>query len=407
MEHVDVVVVGGGIGGSALAYALAQEGLGVRVLEATEQYEDRVRGESMQVWGVAEAQELGVDSVLTDAGAHIAPTWKNYLPGTDEAREIPMAILRPGVPGTLNLRHPDACQALTDAAEAAGAEVRRGVRDVKVSGGRPVSVSYAAGGTQTELSARLVVGADGRASTVRRQAGISLQRQDPISYIAGLLVEGLDDVPDDHDVMAAQDEQFFTMFHQGGGRARAYLIVGADTKHRFAGAHGAATFLDSTRHTPYPWAGKVAAASPAGPCATFPGDDTWTERPFADGLVLVGDAAGHNDPIIGQGLAIALRDARMVRDTIVDDGLEAADFEGYAAERTERMERLRLIADLLAVVHVEDGAANREARRAWFGERMANMDPEVFPLMIGAFAGPETVPAELVDHGILDRVRAA
>ena len=407
VERVDVVVVGGGIGGSALAYALATEGLGVAVLEATEQYEDRVRGESLQVWGVAEAQELGVESVLLDAGAHITPTWKNYVAGSDEAREIPMAFLRPGVGGTMNLRHPDACQALTDAAEAAGALVWRGVRDVKLSGGRPVSVGYSIGGQRTELTAGLVVGADGRASAVRRQTGIALEKQDAISYIAGLLVDGLDGVPDDHDVMAAQDEQFFTMFHQGGGRARAYLIVGEGAKHRFAGAEGTASFLDSTRDTPYPWAGAVAAAVPAGPCATFPGDDTWTDRPFAEGVVLIGDAAGHNDPIIGQGLAIALRDARSVRDAVVDEGVAAVDFRSYAAERLDRMERLRLIADVLAVVHVEHGASNRDARRAWFGERIAAMDAELFPLVFGAFAGPETVPDELVDPSILDRIRAA
>src|SRR5439155_23591077 len=46
-EVVDVVVVGGGIGGAALATALARAGLGVTVLEATEEYSDRVRGESM------------------------------------------------------------------------------------------------------------------------------------------------------------------------------------------------------------------------------------------------------------------------------------------------------------------------------------------------------------------------
>ena len=35
------------------------------------------------------------------------------------------------------------------------------------------------------------------------------------------------------------------------------------------------------------------------------------------------------------------------------------------------------------------------------------MDPEFFPLLAGLFAGPETIPAELVDEGILDRIRTA
>src|SRR2546421_1414733 len=102
----DVVVVGGGIAGASLAYALASEGLGVTVLEATTEYRDRVRGESMQAWGVQEARNLGVEQVLLDAGAHMAPLWKQYAEGVGEAGEIPMAMMVPGISGTLNLRHP-------------------------------------------------------------------------------------------------------------------------------------------------------------------------------------------------------------------------------------------------------------------------------------------------------------
>jgi hypothetical protein len=38
---------------------------------------------------------------------------------------------------------------------------------------------------------------------------------------------------------------------------------------------------------------------------------------------------------------------------------------------------------------------------------MANLDPEFFPVVAAAFAGPETIPAELVDEGILDHIRRA
>ena len=67
---------------SILAYALAAEGVGVSVLEATTEYEDRVRGESMHAWGMKEARNLGVEAVLLDAGAHIAPLWKQYIEGS-------------------------------------------------------------------------------------------------------------------------------------------------------------------------------------------------------------------------------------------------------------------------------------------------------------------------------------
>jgi menaquinone-9 beta-reductase len=401
----DVVIVGGGIAGSSLAYGLASQGLGVTVLESSAEFEDRVRGEAMLPWGVKESRQLGVEQVLLDAGAHVAPMWKQYSDGVDEPAIIPLSMMIEGVAGSLNLRHPDACQALMDAAAAAGATVVRDVHDVKLSTGSTVSVAYSAGGGH-ELRAGLVVGADGRSSTVRRQAGIHLQRDDPINYISGLLVDGLDQIPHDHDVMVAEGDLFFLMFHQGGSRSRLYVCVGRSGQRIFAGPDAVDRFLAAWSPGCYPLSNRLASAVAAGPCATYPGDDTWTETPFADGVVLIGDAAGHNDPIIGQGLSIAMRDARTVRDLILGGARQPADFASYGQERSDRMRTLRLIADVFAVTHAED-ADNRQARRDFLGEKIATMDPEVFPLMMGIMAGPETVPDHLVDQGILERIRNA
>jgi menaquinone-9 beta-reductase len=401
----DVVIVGGGIAGSALAYALASAGRTVTVLESSAEYEDRVRGEAMMPWGVKEARNLGIEEVLLDAGAHVAPTWLQYVEGADEPAMLPMSMMIEGIPGALNMRHPDACQALIDAAAAAGATVVRGVHNVKMSRGPDVSITYSSDRPE-EVRAGLVVGADGRSSTVRRQAGISLQRDDPVNYIAGLLVDGLAEIPDDHDVMIGDGDLLLLMFHQGGGRARLYVCMGRSGQRRFAGPDAAAQFLAAWKPGCYPLSELVAAASPAGPCATYPGDDTWTDSPFADGIVLVGDAAGHNDPIVGQGLSIALRDARIVRDLILDGARQPPDFAPYGQERSERMRRLRLIADVVSVTFAED-ADNRMARRAFLGEKMASMDPEVFPLLVGFMTGPETVPDHVVHPEILNRIRSA
>jgi 2-polyprenyl-6-methoxyphenol hydroxylase-like FAD-dependent oxidoreductase len=402
----DVVVVGGGIGGASLAFALARAGVDVSVLEASTEFADRVRGESMQTWGVKEARDIGVEAVLLDAGAHITPVWKQYLEGAGDVGDIPMAMMVPDIPGSLNLRHPDACQALLDAATDAGATVVRGVRDVKLAGGSSPTVTYGTNGQATELRATLVVGADGRASTVRKQAGVTLDRQEPMSYIAGLLVDDLEDVPDDHDALAGEGDVFLLVFRQRGGRARVYLCTGLSGLHRFSGRTGTEQFLAACNVGCYPWSEQVMAATPAGPCAAYAGDDTWTDAPFAEGVVLIGDAAGHNDPIIGQGLSIALRDARIVRDLILDGARTAAAFAPYGEERSSRMARLRFIADVLAVAQAED-ADNRSARRAMFAEKMAAGDPQLVPVMLGAFAGPETVPGELLDPGILERLRGA
>jgi len=404
-DLADVVVVGGGIAGASLACGLTSAGLGVTVLEASGEYQDRVRGESMQLWGVREARELGVERVMLEAGAHITPVWKQYMEGVGEAGDIPMGMFVDGFDGTLNLRHPVACQALADAAAAAGATVVRGARDVKMTGGSSPSVSYVADGRSHEVATSLIVGADGRASTIRKQAGIALERQDPVNYIAGLLVYGLDGAPE-NDVLAGEGDVFFVMFHQGNGRDRVYLCPGLSGQHRFSGPNGTQKFLEACALSCYPWSDAVASATPAGPCATYPGDDTWTVAPYAEGVVLIGDAAGHNDPVIGQGLSIALRDARMVRDIVLEGGRTPAGFAAYGAERMERMARLRFLADVISVSQAED-ADNRPARRAFMVERMARFDPEIMGLLMGMFAGPETVPPELVDKGLLERIRAA
>lgn len=49
----DIVIVGGGVGGSALAAVLARQGLPVTVLERELVPIDRVRGEYVPPWGVA------------------------------------------------------------------------------------------------------------------------------------------------------------------------------------------------------------------------------------------------------------------------------------------------------------------------------------------------------------------
>jgi 2-polyprenyl-6-methoxyphenol hydroxylase-like FAD-dependent oxidoreductase len=406
MSTSDVVVVGGGIGGAALAYGLAQSGLGVTILEASKEFPDRVRGESMQLWGRVEARLLGVEDALLRAGAHTAPLWKQYVEGLGDAGDIPASMIVPDVPGTLNLRHPDACQALVDAAAEAGATVVRGVHDVTLTAGAQPSVSYRSDEGAETINTTLVVGADGRASTVRRQAEIELHRQEPINYIAGLLVDGLEGVPDDYDVLVGEGDLFTLMFHQGGGRARLYLCGGRSMQHRFAGQDSVAKFMAAWNPSCYPGTEQVAKATPAGPCATYPGDDTWTDTPFAPGVVLIGDAAGHNDPIIGQGLAIAMRDARIVRDLVVDGARQPGDFAPYATERAERMRRLRFGADLMSATQAEE-CDNLTARRHLMAEKMANMDPEIFPIFIGLFAGPEVIPEELVDERIIEGIRRA
>ena len=69
-QNRDVVIVGVGIGGSALADVPANGGLSVVILEKTLQHKDVVRAEWLAPWGVLEATELGLTETYVAAGAN-------------------------------------------------------------------------------------------------------------------------------------------------------------------------------------------------------------------------------------------------------------------------------------------------------------------------------------------------
>jgi flavin-dependent dehydrogenase len=58
----DVITVGGGLGGAALAKVLATKGLRVLVAERERQFKDRIRGEVMWPWGVGGANARSLRS---------------------------------------------------------------------------------------------------------------------------------------------------------------------------------------------------------------------------------------------------------------------------------------------------------------------------------------------------------
>src|SRR5215831_20013756 len=105
----DIAVVGGGIAGSALALVLVRRGASVTVLERQEDYADRVRGEYMHPWGVAEAQQLDLLGILLDAGGVFATRSVGYdesIPfDVAEARARNISAVVPGVPGGLGVGH--------------------------------------------------------------------------------------------------------------------------------------------------------------------------------------------------------------------------------------------------------------------------------------------------------------
>jgi len=408
-ESVDVVVVGGGIAGSALATVLARAGLEVLVLERQTAYRDKVRGEFLACWGVAEMQRLNLEKPLLDAGGCYMTRALFYDevfdPSEVEARARPLDQLLPGVPGGFDVGHPEACEALNRAAAEAGATVIRGVGDIELSAGASPSIRYEHDDLVYDVSCRLVVGADGRMSSVRRQLGMALEQTTPRTMCGGMLVDGLHSWPSNQLAMGTEGDLHYLFFPRAGGRARLYLLHSIAQKGRFAGPAREVDFLTAYQFRCIPNSGMFGAARPAGPCAFYPMNDGWTDHPYAPGVVLIGDAAGWNDPIIGQGLSVALRDVRIVADILRSTGdWRPASFAEYGEERRERMRRLLIAARLatdLRTTFSPLGAARRRTYLTLMATDLVLAGP-VFAVQLG----PEQIPAESFAQPNIDRILA-
>ncbi len=409
-QRVDVVVVGAGIAGSALATVLARDGVSVLVLERSRQYVDHVRGEYVHPWGVAEAQRMGVHVALMEAGGSDIVRFVGYdetvAPQDAEATAFPLDTLVPGAPGGLSIGHPTACRTLEALAVAAGAEVVHDADVLDMSFGAAPSVTYRVGSTEQRVECRIVVGADGRESSVRKHLGIELHRTDPRIFLAGMLVGELRDWPDGDSSIGTEGDSMLYVFPQRDGMARLYLGFSIDDRTRLVGRAKAKTFLEAFRVKSIPDSARVADAVPAGPCAAYPMFDSWTDDPVAEGVVLVGDAAGFSDPTIGEGLSVALRDARTVSDILLEDDDWSPDgFGAYRTERAERMRRLRFCAQAFTDAHIPLGPDGVDERRRRL-EMLTGGDPDLFMLTAAMVCGPELAPEGSFDPSVRDRLLA-
>ena len=100
---VDVAIVGGGIAGAALATVLARDGYEVLLLERQTSYRDKVRGEILVCWGVAEMLALDLEKPFLDAGGHYVTRAVMYDevidPSTAERTRSRWTVCCPGFPG--------------------------------------------------------------------------------------------------------------------------------------------------------------------------------------------------------------------------------------------------------------------------------------------------------------------
>lgn len=309
MEH-DLIIVGGGLNGPALALAAAQAGLSSVVLDAlpaTTRSEDAFDGRSY-------ALALASQRMLAGLGL-----WDGLAGNAQPMREIKVTDGRVGEAEVFLGLHFDSAEieegpmgymvedrflrrALLEAMEAEPRVSHRGGARVTAQSTAPegASVTLEDG---TMIMGRLLVGADGRQSGVAQRAGI---RRTGWGYGQTALVCAI-----------AHEKPHGGVAHQlflppgplailplTGNRSS---IVWSETEARARAINALpdAQYLEVLRPRFGAFLGEIALA---GARFTYPLGLTLANHLVAERLALVGDAAHGMHPIAGQGLNAGLRD---------------------------------------------------------------------------------------------------
>ena len=372
----DVIIVGGGLNGPALALALAQGGLRVAVVDARAAparaetgfdgrayalaiASKRLLG-AVGVWGaVAQRVQPILKIVASDghAGQGAAPFFLTF--DADEIEEGPMGFMledRYLYAGFLAAMEAEAGIALLSGESVVAQEVT-------ASG---VAVTLASGAV---LRARVLIGCDGRGSGVAARAGV---RRQGWGYGQTALVTAVSHERDHRGTA----QQFFmpagplAILPLPGGHLSS--IVWSETEAHAAEiqALGDEDYLAALRPR---FGDFLGAIELAGARFTYPLSLSLAERFVAPRVALVGDAAHGVHPLAGQGLNLGLRDVGALAEVLVEaarrgEDIGAADvLERYQAWRRFDATALALGMDGVNALFSNDNPVLRGVRDLGLG----------------------------------------
>ncbi len=382
-----VIVVGAGPAGAALALLLARQGVQVVLLERRLDFSREFRGEVLVPSGLEALSLLGLDQDVLDLPGQTMETAHIFLNGNTVV-DVRFA----------DLDTPTPVRAVSQAAllecmvsHAAihenfhlvrGASVKELMRN---AAGRITGVRYTCQGQALELRAKLVVGADGRNSVVRKQSGIKNRHHSPPMDIVWFKV------PLKSDAAASATEAAFEF--ERGVRAyagRGHLLVAYRTwgeslqigwvilKGNFGGLRdrGIPQWVDMMAEHVSPEFGQYLQRHRDQSVQPFLLDavSDCVEQWSIPGVLLIGDAAHTMSPVAGQGLNLALRDALvtanhlrplldpLVRSSALDGPSLLQLDQALKSIESERMQEVEPIQKMQAL------PPKFLLSRAWWGE---------------------------------------
>jgi flavin-dependent dehydrogenase len=341
VEQFDVVVVGARLAGCALAAPLARCGRRVLVLDKMRFPSDQLSTHVLMPAGTSELARLGaLPRILA-----LNPSRVRYVQ-LDVEGVVCRERVRPASDGIdFGVCVPRDLQdeQLVETVREHGAEVREGcaVTDLLWSGGRVAGVRYRdAGGAERAVGARLVVGADGRRSTVAALVGVwrpyRLSRNG-----RGLVFRYLDDP-----LAGTPEAETYRQWREGRSFAFAFpttpagrllvLLMGHRDEASTARREPERYWQNKLEEHPG-LAARVAGAPPGSKLRSTGDTPAFFRASSGPGWALVGDAGHFKDPVTGQGM----RDAMFAGRTLAEGVLAMLEDPAATDVATRRWEAER------------------------------------------------------------------
>jgi flavin-dependent dehydrogenase len=343
----DAIVVGARCAGSPTAMLLARQGYRVLLVDRATFPSDTLSTHAIHAPGVAALRRWGLLDAVTATGCPPLTTYRvDFGPFTVEGTPPPVDGQSAGYAPRRHLL--DAI--LVRAAADAGVEVRErfSVHELLVEDGAVTGIRGSAhGGREVVDRARIVIGADGRGSSVARAVHADEYATKPrlgygyYSYWRDLPLDGFTAVSrPDRAWGAFPTNDGLTLVVVGWPYAEAAAYKADVERNYLATLELAPWFADlvrgATRVEPF-----LGGAVPG-----------YLRTPYGPGWALVGDAGYYKDPITAHGITDALRDAELLARAILDaprgGPAQLAALHGYQQTRNRLSEQLFDVTERIA-----------------------------------------------------------